>query len=67
LIINCNADGGQEVYHLHCICSAVGRSGPWFRELKFQEKEESDEEKKGAPASPRRPRVRRRSSPANLP
>src|SRR5271166_5659619 len=30
-----------------CICSAGGRSGPWFRAHKYQKKRRSDEEEEG--------------------
>src|SRR5713226_1906889 len=30
-----------------CICSAGGRSGPWFREHKYPEKRSSDEKETG--------------------
>jgi proline iminopeptidase len=36
-----------------CICSAAGRSGPWFRELKFQERGKAMKKKKSAPVKSR--------------
>src|SRR5271165_1523290 len=42
-----------------CICSAGGRSGPWFRAHKYQKKRRSDEEEEG-----RAGQVARRTAPA---
>src|ERR1700730_15862512 len=44
-----------------CICSAGGRSGPWFRELKYLETRKPDEEEK------RRARQIARRAPAAPP
>ena len=41
LIINCNAHGGQEVYHLHVHLSAGGLSGRWWREIRSEDKEDN--------------------------
>ena len=47
LIINCNAHGGQEVYHCMCIFWAAGLSGPWWHEPNCENKRIRDEEEKG--------------------